>query len=116
MAAARQGTSRRSPTTAFARTSRGDGGSPSCLVSPRRAGAPAAFAPGGTPPLRSRLPPPPAPALERAHPMTTPSAHPAPPSAGDQRGATPRRSLSLMALGALVGLALAGYALFTARG
>jgi parvulin-like peptidyl-prolyl isomerase len=48
--------------------------------------------------------------------MTTPTAQSAPPSAWDPKRVNARRALSLMALGALTGLALAGYALFTARG
>jgi parvulin-like peptidyl-prolyl isomerase len=48
--------------------------------------------------------------------MTTPTAQPAAPSPWDPQRVSVRRSLSLMALGALTGLALAGYALFTARG
>jgi parvulin-like peptidyl-prolyl isomerase len=45
--------------------------------------------------------------------MTSP---PAAPSPWNWRQVSARRSLSLMALGALAGLAVAGYALFTARG
>jgi parvulin-like peptidyl-prolyl isomerase len=48
--------------------------------------------------------------------MTPPPAPSAAPPFWDPRQVSARRSLSLMALGALVGLALAGYALFTARG
>jgi PPIC-type PPIASE domain len=48
--------------------------------------------------------------------MTPPTAQPAAPSTWDPKRVSARRSLSLMALGALIGLALAGYALFTARG
>ncbi|THD56006.1 peptidyl-prolyl cis-trans isomerase [Phenylobacterium sp.] len=48
--------------------------------------------------------------------MTSPTAQDAAPSFWDPKRVNPRRSLSLMALGAIVGLALAGYALFTARG
>ncbi|HXA40555.1 MAG TPA: peptidyl-prolyl cis-trans isomerase [Phenylobacterium sp.] len=48
--------------------------------------------------------------------MTPPTAPAAAPPLWDPRQVSARRSLSLMALGALIGLALAGYALFTARG
>ena len=48
--------------------------------------------------------------------MITPPVPAAAPSPWDPRQVSPRRSMSLLAGGALVGLALAGYALFTARG
>lgn len=48
--------------------------------------------------------------------MIPPIAQPAAPSPWNLRQINTRRSMLLMALGALTGLALAGYALFTARG
>jgi parvulin-like peptidyl-prolyl isomerase len=48
--------------------------------------------------------------------MIRPTALPAAPSDWDPKRVSSRRSLLLLALGALTGVALAGYALFTARG